>query len=333
MATIYEVSEAAGVSLATVSRVVNGNSNVSQKTRDKVLSAMESLGYQPNTIAQSLASKRSNSVGILVSELHGSFFGNMMSAVELELRESGKHAIITAGHADEEKEKQGIEFLLSRRCDALILHVEAVSDEYLIELDKKKIPFVIINHKIEQLSDRCFYLDNEEAGYIAAKAVIEHGHKDIAYITGPALKEDAQLRLAGHKRAFDEAGIAMKDSLLVEGDYKQEGGVEGLRTLLNQKESFTALICANDEMASGAMSEAREQGMELPSELSIIGFDDVIFSEYMYPGLTTINNPVTTMGRMAARWVLKNVYDKKISEIQNKFDPKLVVRDSLATIV
>ena len=120
MATIYEVSELAGVSLATVSRVMNNSGRVSPKTRKKVLSAMESLNYQPNTIAQSLASKRSNCVGVLVSELHGPIFGALVSSIEQELRQAGKFTIFAVGHSDEAKEKEGINFLISRNCDALI---------------------------------------------------------------------------------------------------------------------------------------------------------------------------------------------------------------------
>jgi len=145
MATIYEVSELAGVSLATVSRVMTKNAKVSDKTRIKVEVAMEKLAYRPNSIAQSLASSRSNSIGILVSELNGPFFGEMMAGIESELRLANKHVIITTGHSDEAKEKEGIEFLIGRNCDALIIHVEAVSDEYLIELSKGKTPIFIIS--------------------------------------------------------------------------------------------------------------------------------------------------------------------------------------------
>jgi LacI family transcriptional regulator len=133
MPTIYEVSKLAGVSLATVSRVINNSGKVRVETRRKVEVAMQELGYRPNSIAQSLASNRSNSVGVLVPELHGPFFGIMLSSIEDELRAAGKHVIITAGHSDEEKEKDSIEFLASRQCDALILHAFAVSDEYLLQ--------------------------------------------------------------------------------------------------------------------------------------------------------------------------------------------------------
>jgi LacI family transcriptional regulator len=159
MATIYEVSKLAGVSLATVSRVMNNNTNVSDATRKKVTVAMTQLGYRPNSIAQSLASNCSNSVGLLVSELQGPFYGPMMSGIETAFRKQSKHVIIAAGHSDEEREQQAIEFLISRNCDGLILHVEAISDDYLIELSKGKTPFVLINRYIRELASRCIILN------------------------------------------------------------------------------------------------------------------------------------------------------------------------------
>jgi len=333
MATIYEVSEAAGVSLATVSRVMNGNAKVSERTKKKVEDAMAKLGYQPNAIAQSLASNRTNSVGLLVSELHGSYFGDLMSTVEQVLKKNGKHVVITAGHVDETREKEAIEFLKSRRCDALILHAEAVSDDYLKSLVDGKVPVVLINRKIDDIDDNCFFVDNETGGYIATKAVIEQGHKHIGYVSGPLFKKDASDRLKGHKRALEEAGITFSEGALFEGDYHESSGQEGMQCISEQFPQMTALVCANDEMASGAMTAAREAGKEIPSQLSIVGFDNVLFSRYLYPKLTTIDNPIQAMGEMAAHWVLQHVYDiKSQTPIKHLFVPQIVKRDTLAAV-
>jgi LacI family transcriptional regulator len=332
MATIYEVSSLAGVSLATVSRVINNNTRVSDKTRLKVEDAMAELGYRPNSIAQSLASNCTNSVGILVSELHGPFFGQMMAGIESELRAAGKHVIITTGHSEENKEKEGIDFLISRNCDALIVHVEGLTDEYLIELSKGKTPIYFMSRIVPELKDNCIYLDNELGGYLAAKAVIEQGHTNIAYISGPPWKPDSQNRLAGHKRALSEYHLPFNDELYFEGEFKEIGGKEGLKHFLSEKLSFTALVCANDEIASGAMTYAREHDFALPQDLSIIGFDNVIFSRHIYPKLTTIDNPVYEMGHMAAKLVLKNVYQQKNLTINHSFEPAVISRDSIAPI-
>lgn len=329
MPTIYEVSELAGVSLATVSRVMNNNTKVSDKTRQKVVDAMAKLGYRPNSIAQSLASNRSNSVGILVSELYGDFFGQMMSGIEIELRAAGKHVIITTGHCEEDKEKDGIEFLIGRNCDAIILHVETVSDEYLIDLCKGKIPVYVINRFIDDISDNCISLNNELGGYLATQTIIAQGHSNIAYIAGPQYKRDSQARLAGHKRALAKNNILFDESLYYEGDYKETGGSVGLKHFISNNKTFTALICANDEMASGSMTYAREHGFLLPEDLSIIGFDNNNFARHTYPKLTTIDNPVNEMGKMAAKLVLKDVYQQKNLSIKHFFEPTLITRNSV----
>lgn len=332
MATIYEVSSLAGVSLATVSRVINNNTRVSDKTRKKVEEAMLELGYRPNSIAQSLASNRTNSVGILVSELHGPFFGQMMAGIESELRAAGKHVIITTGHSEEDREKEGIDFLISRNCDALIVHLEGLTDEYIINLSKGSTPIYFMSKIIPELEENCIYLDNELGGYLAAKALIDKGHTQIAYISGPKFKPDSKDRLIGHKRALSEHNIEFNDELYFEGDFKETGGKAGLKQFLTKKLTFTALVCANDEMASGAMTYAREHGFALPQDLSIIGFDNIIFSRHIYPKLTTIDNPVYDMGHMAAKLVLKNVYQQKNLTINHSFEPALINRDSIAQL-
>lgn len=332
MATIYEVSKLAGVSLATVSRVINNSSSVRDKTRQKVEAAMSELKYRPNSIAQSLASNCTNSVGILVSELHGPFFGQMMAGIEAELRAAGKHVIITTGHSEEDKEKDGIDFLISRNCDALIVHVEALSDEYLLKLTQGSVPIYFMSRFITGLEKNCIHLNNELGGYLAAKAVIDKGHSKIAYIAGPQFKPDSQDRLTGHKRALAENNIPFNEDLYFVGDFKETGGRDGIKSFLDKKMSFTALVCANDEMASGAMTYAREHDLILPQDLSIIGFDNIIFSQHIYPKLTTIDNPVYEMGHMAARFVLKNVYQQKNINTKHHFEPSLISRDSIAAI-
>ena len=332
MSTIYEVAKLAGVSLATVSRVTNKNPRVSNKTRQKVVDAMNTLGYRPNAIAQSLASSCSNSVGILVSELHGAFFGEMMAGIESELREAGKHVIITTGHSEEEKEKQGIEFLLQRNCDALIIHVEAVNDDYLKQLCQGDIPVYIVSRYVDGLNENCISLDNELGGYLATEQVIQQGHKDIAYIAGQQFKPDAKDRVAGHKRALNRYNIPFNKRLFYVGDFYEIGGYNGMKHFIEQQEKFTSIVCANDEIASGVMDYAREQGINLPDELSIVGFDNSIFAQYLYPKLTTINNPVGEMGRMAAKLVLRNVYQQRIPTITFAFQPSVVSRNSITKV-
>jgi len=329
MANIYEVAELAGVSLATVSRVINPGAKVSDKTRQKVLSAMKQLGYQPNSIAQSLATRSSNSVGVCVSELHGPFFGAMLSAIEETLRAAGKFVLVAAGHSKEEQEREAIRFLVSRNCDALIVHVEALPDKFLVEHNEKSTPLVVVNRKVRGLADRCFSLNNELGGYLAAQSLLRLKHKRIAYISGPLDFVDAQQRLAGHKRALAEAKVAFDERLLHEGDYHETGGSDALTHLFDTGIKFSAVICANDDMAAGAMAAAHDRGLKLPDDLSIVGFDDAPISRYVYPKLSTVHYPIADMSYMAARWVLRNVYQQEGVEVQQMFEPSFIARDSV----
>ena len=332
MATIYEVSALAGVSLSSVSRVLNDHEHVSEKTKQKVMAAMKELGYRPNSVARSLASNRSNSIGVLVSELHGPFYGEMISSIEMELRKAGKHAVVTAGHSVEKSEKEGINFLIDRNCDAIIILIDSLSDEFLIELSKGSTPIVILNRLIPEIKDNCFYIDNELGGYLATKYIIEQGHKELAYISGPLFKQDANERLSGHKRALNEANLKFDEELFYEGDFLTTSGRVGIDHLINKKRPFTAVICANDEMASGAMKGVRDHNMSIPQDCSVIGFDNVYFANYLHPELTTMNYPINEMAKMSAQWILKNVYKRADVFVNNKFTPELIIRDSITEI-
>lgn len=329
MATIYEVSKLAGVSLATVSRVMNNSGKVTEKTRQKVLLAIEELSYRPNAFAQSLASKTSNSVGILIPELYGPFFGIMLGSIEKELRSADKRVVITAGHSDENQERDCIEFLLASGCDALILHVYSIPADFIINLNEGSVPIVLLNGYIPEIADRCISLDNEHGGYVATKCLLERGHTEIAYVSGPRWKVDSFKRLAGHKRALAEFGLEIEERLFYEGDFEEASGRKAMEHFLKLGIPFTGIVCANDEMAAGAMDTARINGLAIPNDISVIGFDNVDFTNYLNPKLTSIGCRIDEMGQMAARCVLKNAYGKSDLEIQNTFEPNLVLRESV----
>ena len=329
MATIYDVSILAGVSLATVSRVVNNNAKVSDKTRQKVHDAMAQLGYRPNNIAQSLASNRSNSIGVLVSQLDGPFYGPMMRQIEAVLRSANKHAIIAAGHSDAAQEQEAMDFLLNRGCDALIVDAEALADEYLIKLSESKTPIVLINRHIDALSDRCVHLDNVQGGYLATRYVLQQGHRQLAFIAGPRDKLDARDRLTGYQQALAEYDLQFDEDLCCEGDYHEEGGYQAMQHLLGTNRPFSCVVCANDQMASGAIAACMERGLKVPDDISFVGFDNIPFPRYISPKLTTVSNPIEAMGLAAANWILKQTYGDTPPTATPVFQPELIERESV----
>ena len=191
--------------------------------------------------------------------------------------------LVAAGHSNEEQEREAIRFLVSRNCDALIVHVERLPDKFLVDHDHNTTPLVVMNRKVRGLADHCFSLNNELGGYLATQSLLKRKHKRIAYISGPLDWVDAKQRFAGHKRALAEAGVKFDERLLHEGDYHETGGQDALNALFAKNIPFTAVVCANDEMAAGAMAAAHERGLELPRDLSIVGFDDAPISRYVYP--------------------------------------------------
>ncbi|GGF62022.1 LacI family DNA-binding transcriptional regulator [Alteromonas lipolytica] len=331
MVTIKQVSEKAGVSSATVSRVINNPDTVKEKTRELVMAAMAELGYRHNVVAASLASNKTHTIGYVVPELHGSFFGAMMGGTEQALRQAKKHMLIATGHSDAEIEKEQIDALLSRRCDALILHVEAVSDDYLVNLVKQGVQLVVVNRFIEAIGEHCISLDNIKGGYLATRHLLEIGHTKIAYVAGSLFKDDGKNRLLGHQQALAEWGIGYDENLTFEGNFQARSGTEGIRTLVEQGASFTAVACANDEMASGAMIALRELGRRVPEDVSVIGFDNVDFASYLSPGLTTIDYPVQKIGRMAAHWVLEQVYGHVRHDFEHILAPRLILRGTTSS--
>ncbi|MFQ3231275.1 LacI family DNA-binding transcriptional regulator [Reinekea sp.] len=328
MATIREVSKLANVSVATVSRVVNGNKWVSDTTREKVLAAMGELGYQPNSFARSLATNKSETIGMVIGDLSGPFFGGMMNSAENAVRKAGKHLIVTSGHDTIESELGAIDFLLQRRVDGLILHLDVLPDEDIIRLsDNSHVPIVLVNRHISELSDHCISVDNDTGGYLATQHLIDLGHTSIACITGPLYKKDARNRLAGYRRAIEQANLTYDDNLVVESDYTEQGGKTSIERLARRKLNYSAVFAHNDHMAIGAMNMLKKQGKSLPDECSIVGYDDMVMARYVEPALTTITIPVNEFGTQSAHLALK-LGGEEMDDITYKFEPKLTIRRS-----
>jgi LacI family transcriptional regulator len=331
VATIKHVSEHAGVSQATVSRVINGTSRVSHDKKLKVEKAIKELGYKPNSIAQALASSRTGSIGIVVPELGGSFFSGLLHFIEDNLRRFGYHAVVTAGSDTEEGQRESVEFLLGRRVDALILHTQQLSDDYLIELEKRGVPLVLVNRFIPEMTESCIKLDNELGGKLATQHLIQQGHKRIACITGPLDKSDARGRLQGYREALEEAGIHYDESLISEAGFTETTGVSAMKKLLARQCHFTAIFAANDHMAVGAIEALKRNSVSVPEQVSLVGFDNVNFARYLTPGLTTIDFPIEQMSIEAVQLTIQKLKKCK-RDVNFTLSPSLIMRDSVKDV-
>lgn len=329
MVTIKEVSELAGVSQATVSRVINGSKRVTESTRVRVNAAMETLGYRPNTFAQALASNRSCSIGMVVGNLGGFFYGPLMHSVEQGLRTNGHHLIVTSGEDDHDEEMNAINFLLSRRVDALILHVSAVSDDELINMAHSGIKLVLLNRYVPELADSCIHVGNEYGGYLATRHLLELGHRSIACITGQISKMDSRERLQGYRDALSEYGVPFDNGLVAEGSFSEDGGINAARRLMQRNKEFTGVVCGNDNIALGVYDVLAEQNKTVGKDISVVGYDDVLVARYLRPKLTTVRFPITEMGEEAVKLVLQKT-SGVAGKVKLELKPELVVRESTA---
>jgi len=332
MSTIKDVAKEAGVSIATVSRVVNKSPQASKKAIEKVTEAMQKLGYRPNEAARSLVSQKTNIIGVLVGDVSDPFFGLLIKAVDKVAYEHGKHTIIGNGYHDAEKEHDAIELLIKNRCDALIIHSKSLSDNELIAYAKEIKGMVIINRHIQEIADRCISLDNYTGAYLATQHLIHHGHKNIACIASNHQIEDAKDRKKGHLAALKDNNIVLSNDYITCNNPDADGGIAALKSLIEKPIQFTAVVAYNDYMAAGALATAQEYGIKVPEQLSIVGFDDGLIAHYLYPSLTTIHYPIELMAEKAALLALQHSQNKGIETEQLHFTPHLVIRKSSQAI-
>lgn len=331
MATIKEVSQFAQVSKATVSRVLNNPAMVSSATRARVLEAIESLNFWPNAFAQSLATNRSNSVGVVANGVASPYFGALLDGLGATLGAAGMHVMIADGHAQASTEARAAEFLAQRRADALILHLENPAQHDLSLWVRRGVPVVVLGREVAETGVAAVYHDHELGGRLATEHLLKHGHTRVAYLKGAALYP-SQARFRGYCYALRAVGLPVEETLVIETEFGEEGGSAAVARLLAADTPFTALFAANDQMAAGAMIALREAGLEIPRDVSVVGYDDVTLARYVYPPLTTVHQPLREMGRAAARLALGALGRAPRGEVEVKrFEPVLVSRASVAS--
>lgn len=329
MPTIREVAIRAGVSPATVSRVMKGKVPVNADTRARVEAAISAMGYAPNAFARSLASNRLGGVGLVISHLAGPFMGRVMMTLEATLRRANVSLLVASGGGEAGREQEAVDFLLGRRCDGLIVHADALADDTLTAL-ATTTPLVVFNRQVPDIDAHCIYLDNEYGGYLATRHLLAQGHRRIACLTGPLRQQDAAGRLAGYQRALSEAGIKVDDHAILEGDFTERSGEQGMATLLAREVPITAVVVGNDDMALGAMTILRARGIAIPQAMSLVGYDNEACARHVMPALTTVHAPLEEMAQAAAERLLLLIDGASLPP-STPFMPTLIERQTVGT--
>jgi len=313
--TIYDVAREANVSMATVSRVVNGNPNVKPTTRKKVLEAIDRLGYRPNAVARGLASKKTTTVGVIIPDISSIFYSELARGIEDIATMYKYNIILSNSDQNTDKELHLLNTMLGKQVDGIVFMGGNITDVHVEEFKRSPVPIVLAASVEEQAQTPSVNINYEQAIYDSVQLLVEKGHKRFAFVSGPMSEPINSMRkLAGYKRALEEAGIAFDEALVAEGDYSYDSGIEALANLLDQSDKPTAVIAATDEMALGVIHGAQDRGVSIPEDLEVIGFDNTRLSLMVRPQLTTVVQPTYDIGAVAMRLLTKLMNKEQVED-------------------
>ena len=328
--TIKDVANKAGVSITTVSHVVNKNRFVSKDLCDRVFAAMEELNYHPNTLARSLRMGETKTIGLIIPDNSNPFFAELARIIEDIGFENSYSVILCNSDNIHEKEFAYINMLIAKQIDGVIFIAAGSSPEHLIELIKRNIPVVVIDRNISHAAVDVVLVDNEKGGFDAVNYLLGLGHTKIACITGPSKLTPSIGRVKGYRKALKQAGIPIRENFIISGDFRSLSGETATVQLLRLPEPPTAIFACNDLMALGALRSLRNAGMNVPQEISVIGFDDIELADEIVPPLTTVAQPITDLATSSVEILISRIQESKPrSESQRKvLNPWLVIRES-----
>jgi len=332
MATIQEVANRAGVSKATVSRVLSGNGYVGQEKRDRVLKAIAETDYRPNLLARNLATKTSQTIGLVITNTlySGSYFTELMAHSARMMEQQGRQLILADGKHTAEQEQAAIQFLLDLRCDGIIIYPRFLSIEALDAIiSQHKQPILVINRRLRINDSYCIFADQHASSAMAVSHLLNQGHREIAFITGSLDSPTGTERLSGYHAALAAQGIAADPQRVVAGKWTAQSGMAAVDTLLARNVSFSALVASNDEMAIGAIKRLTECNRAVPDRVSVIGFDDIPLAPYITPSLSSMKLPVTEMIDETINRLL-TMLDGGEWRARPPFSARLMLRDSVA---
>jgi LacI family repressor for deo operon, udp, cdd, tsx, nupC, and nupG len=335
MVNIKDVAKLANVSIATVSRALAQPEKVSDKTREKVMRAVASSGYVVNTLAQNFRRRRSNTVVVMVPDIANPFFANIIQGIERVASSHKYRVLLSDTQGNEENERACGEIVTQKQADGIICLGRNIPFAYRKgrkSIDPAWPPFLMACEYHGEIPVPSVCIDNVAAAAEVVTYLSALGHRKIAYINGPKDSVLCQDRFQGYSNALHGSNIRVNKHWLAQGEFTLASGYEAMKMLLARKQRPTAVFCANDEMAIGAMQACRDEGLVLPSEMSIVGFDDLVFGEYTSPRLTTIHQPRNEIGERVMTLMLEILAGEKPKHSRIFLAHKLVIRESTASL-
>jgi LacI family transcriptional regulator len=328
MATIKDVAREANVSVATVSRVFNGGGLVREETQRRVRDIATSLRYVPHGGARSLITSKTTTIGVLLPDLYGEFFSEVIRGIDIAARRSGYHLILSSSHNDRSEFEAAMRAMRGR-VDGVVIMSPDIDAEALMANLPDSHPVVLLNCALRGAAFDSVNIDNAGGAHAIVRHLISHGHKRIGIIAGAPRNVDADERHLGYRAALRDASIDRNSRWETPGNFTEDSGFEAMRTLLKLRNRPTAVFAANDSMAIGALSTLREAGVRVPEEIAVAGFDDIPIARHINPPLTSVHVPIAELGERATEKLIGALGDKSRHVRRNDvLGTTLVIRSS-----
>jgi DNA-binding LacI/PurR family transcriptional regulator len=328
--TIYDIAKQAGVSIATVSKVINNNGRISEKTTTNIIRIMQELNYQPSVVASALAGKQTYTLGLLLPDLGNLFFAEIARSIEDRAHELGFNLMICNTDNNLDKEEGYISLLKQKSVDGIIIATGVRNDGILKQLIQQNLPIALIARDMPALAVDIVLVDDFIGGYLATSYLIENGHRHIAVIAEDTRVMSSKERIRGYRHALEEAGLTFNSDLIYISDFNIESGRAIAGQLLDSTDTPTAIFACNDLLAIGVIQAAREKGLHVPGDLSVVGFDDTMLATIIDPPLTTIAQPIQDMGHQVVDLITRSINGVSATKQRVVLTPELIVRSSVS---
>lgn len=333
MITIHDIAREAKTSIATVSRVLNNQPGCSDETRKRVLEITEVLGYESNAIAKSLVKNKTNTIGIVFPHISSQISYELLNGIEAVAHEEGYSIIVSYTYSDPDRTMFYLKIMSEKRVDGLVFTSEVLQKDYHDYLKKSGIPYILLSTKSQEFQSPYVKVDDYDAAYAAAKYLIDCGHKKIGMISGPLKDPIAGVpRINGFKQALQDNNLNENKRIVFGENFEFNQGKKCFEEMISQYSDITALFAASDELAVGAMNKAQELGYDVPEDISVIGYDNIMLSEMVYPPLTTVAQPFYEMGVAATRSLINMMENKPLLSSQMIMPFKICERKSVKVI-
>jgi len=326
--TLKDIAEQTGLALSTISMALNDHPHINVETKQRVRQAALALNYRPHPAARALARKKTSLIGLVIQNVMSSFYPEIIQGVEDVAVEQSLSTILCNTNDLATKEVEYLATLIDKRVDGIILepHNSQHDREQIERIQRHGIPLITILRRYPDLDFPAVVVDNESGAYAATRYLVERGHRRIGHLRGPEHADTTEPRLRGYHRALRSAGIEPGPQWSVDCEFNPDSGRQGMARLLDQFEGMTAVFAASDIIAMGAISELQQRRIEVPEQVSVVGFDGLFFGQLVQPTLTTVNQPRYEIGELAARMLLQCIERRPVESVT--LQPRLIIGTS-----